>query len=1511
MTSEVFLPQVPLHVLKRIVEEGKVVQGITPTRSVLLYTDISGFTALTEALTATGKEGIEEVTEILNDHFGRLSGILETHKGVLLKLGGDSLLARFADTDAVSRATDAAKEMLAWFKEHPTVSTSKGEFKLSMKAILSGGDYLEAILGDEEKTDWFPLGKVIQELASAEKRIEPGELIIRKGLEEESFDKEVYPVLDDTERQRLVDLTRSFLPLGRSGRLFLTKGGEYRVVAPLFLEISGYDPGNPDFGALNSYYLSLNRMVKRYQGAINKVDISPEGSKFLILFGAPVSHAADRSNAAAFYYELPKLASGFKLRAGLAYGAAFAGFIGGAQKEYTVIGQRVNAAAKVMSASSPAEFVVTAEAAEKFDDLYETEELESVQIGQIHLQRFQFTESKKGMVTTLGEWITHEKELEKCGKLAAGESKVVGVTGDHGMGKSRFVSRLGSRLASTHEVLEVSLDERGAPYQVFRRILMLEAGIKDEDPAEDKYRKLTDHLRDVVQKAGESLEGNEMLRRFPFIAAMLFGLDEAKKSIARYSPELRLENLMDAFRSYLIRRASGKPLTVLCDELGRADGGSLEMLTFAARTIPRFKPQGVTFFLTYDPEFAEAYNQGFGTEEVKHEEVVLNPLSAAESRELVQQLLDGEVTENIHQFLYQRSLGNPTVIEQWTGYLIDKGLVNKTKGKWEMKAEADTSEIPDDLYSLVFSRLDRLSEDVRHALKLGAVYGSMHFPASIVGKILSLEDVGSVLAPAVSAGLIYSLEAGEVEYVFRQTLVRDVCYDSVLRGEREKFHKNVARAIEDLYAESLERYYSILADHWFEAQEWTNAFNYRLRSAGENQRLFRNETALEDYGKAIDIWTTQFKEGHSEEMFAAYFGRGRVYEYQGQFTEAAKDYGAARKISIQKGFAEKEVDALNKMAYVSRFLSDFEHVFEYSQEALNQAEALGYTRGKAIAHLEMGTGYAQQGKPPDAETHFEGALRLAEEIDDSENANRALNNLATLNRMLGRPDQALNYYKRAIMLAEKSEDKFLLTNNILNIARLLHQMGRLEDAESYLERALKISMEIGHRATIINCTMELASLEIARGNPEAATQRLEEAMMRAQELQDPELTSEVHMRKGLLAYYGGRAEEALDSYRKALRLQKLIGDPNRLAETHVNLGNTLQELWRMDEARKHLEEAYKLCKEVGNPGGAARSLASLSSVNIHMGLFAEALIQAEEALKIAQETGDPWSEAEASRQYATVSASLGRYEEALEKLAFADKLAESPEMLLMAIDPIRLRVSIYNRIGRFKEAEKECSRCLELAQRSSDPDQIFPTKVTRLENLIGSGDVETAVVELLELQSMVQELGHVKAKIAARLIAARINLANKMYPVAAEVLSGLEKEFGEQMDEESRLNSLLLLAQAYEGEGKFKEAEHYASQLLTRLGIKPLLDLIIWGNLVQTSLAERRLSFNETKDGDKKSSFTSCLFHPRAYSRWKKHQTAAAQAANKIIESLSAENAKSFAEICIQKGLDPKLLKIS
>ncbi len=69
--------------------DGEFVEG------TLLFADISGFTAMSERLSQVGREGAEEVTDVVNRYFDAMLDILRAHDGQLIRFGGDALLGLF------------------------------------------------------------------------------------------------------------------------------------------------------------------------------------------------------------------------------------------------------------------------------------------------------------------------------------------------------------------------------------------------------------------------------------------------------------------------------------------------------------------------------------------------------------------------------------------------------------------------------------------------------------------------------------------------------------------------------------------------------------------------------------------------------------------------------------------------------------------------------------------------------------------------------------------------------------------------------------------------------------------------------------------------------------------------------------------------------------------------------------------------------------------------------------------------------------------------------------------------------------------------------------------------------------------------------------------------------------------------------------------------------------------------------------------------------------------------
>ena len=101
---------VPEEVARTLLSEGGSLQSQT-AQATLLYSDIEGFTALTESLGGT------KVVAILNEYFSAMVRVLESHHGVVTQFHGDAILATFnvpIDNEEHARnAILAAAQMLA------------------------------------------------------------------------------------------------------------------------------------------------------------------------------------------------------------------------------------------------------------------------------------------------------------------------------------------------------------------------------------------------------------------------------------------------------------------------------------------------------------------------------------------------------------------------------------------------------------------------------------------------------------------------------------------------------------------------------------------------------------------------------------------------------------------------------------------------------------------------------------------------------------------------------------------------------------------------------------------------------------------------------------------------------------------------------------------------------------------------------------------------------------------------------------------------------------------------------------------------------------------------------------------------------------------------------------------------------------------------------------------------------------------------------------------------------
>src|SRR4029450_110985 len=163
------------------------------------------------------------------------------------------------------------------------------------------------------------------------------------------------------------------------------------------------------------------------------------------------------------------------------------------------------------------------------------------------------------------------------------------------------------------------------------------------------------------------------------------------------------------------------------------------------------------------------------------------------------------------------------------------------------------------------------------------------FSEPVLRAVSGEQDVSTSLRTLERLGLIVeTARTPEREYAFRHSLTQDATYGTILLRRRRELHRRVGEVFEELYANRIEEFAPLLAQHFREAGDDERTLRYATLAADTAGRLYAHTEAVTHSTMAIQA---AGRLGRTDEALGhLYPNRGRTLELWGRFDEAVANY---------------------------------------------------------------------------------------------------------------------------------------------------------------------------------------------------------------------------------------------------------------------------------------------------------------------------------------------------------------------------------------------------------------------------------------------------------------------------------------------------------------------------------------------------------------------------------------------------------------------------------------------
>ena len=1080
---------------------------------------------------------------------------------------------------------------------------------------------------------------------------------------------------------------------------------ERRLVSILFVDLVGFTTFAEGRDAedvretLSRYFDLASDVIGRYGGTVEKFI----GDAVMAVWGAPVAHEDDAERAVRAALDLvavvPTLGDGIESRGGVLTGEAAVTI--GAVNQGMVAGDMVNTAARMQGAAPPGSVLVgeaTYRAASKAIAFEEAgDQVLKGKVAPVRSWRALRVVAQRGgrnrAETLEAPFVGRHDELRLLKDLfhttiREQRTRLVSITGPAGIGKSRlaheFLLYLDGLVDNVwwHDGRCPAYGD-GISFWALGEMVRSRTGLLETDDEGTTRTKVTQTVAQHVTDPDE--------RRWIESALLaLLGIESGADA----------QQLFGAWRTFFERMAATQPVVMVFEDLHFADSGLLDFIDHLLEW-----SRGVPIYVVTlaRPELQDR-RPTWGVGQRSFTSMVLEPLTEPEIRELLGGLVPGLPDATVTSIV-ERADGIPLYAVEIVRVLLAENRIALQDGVYRPTGDLSTLAVPETLTALVASRLDALDPGDRALVSDAAVLGQ-RFTLAALAAVAGTTEAG--LEPRLRGLFRRELLTIEVDprspergqYAFVQSLIREVAYNTLARGDRKVRHLAAARFFESVGSDELA---GALATHYVaayrnagegaEANALAGQARLALKGAAERAAaLGAWEQAIEFYRQAIEVTTDQAEAADLHERMA------RALFLLVRYDEAIEAIQRARQLYRTVGDRPAEAIAIAYLAFWQQGSARPDEALKTLERAWSEFSDLEETEAGARLMVSFSGAYSGKNDAEESLRWAERAIIVGERLDLPEVVVRSLHLKGSGLIVLGRtlegmlllrgagelaqahglldaetrwrtlttffaqwddPRSGLESARAGQALAERVGSRFLAMQMVGNGVQCAFRMGEWEWAVRLLNEWIDADdVSLGSR---IEMTTDLAMFDALRGID--AEGRIAAAESLLADVTDPQFRSYRQQSMAWAALAANRLDEAQTFARAAFETTSYFGAMTLPIAARAAI-------WAGDAAGARAALDQILADRSRGSALSADILTIKAGIAALDGRASEASGSYREALRAWQGLGLAWDEALCAIDMATtldpgepeVAAAVDRARETLNELGAAPMLERLESM---------------------------------------------------------------------------------------------------------------------------------------------------------------------------------------------------------------------------------------------------------